>query len=146
MHGSSLSQLRARAMPEQAGALRGHIEEEHTRQGQLRAALGVSEEQAEHTRRQMWTWDGLSLALCLGWRPFTSKDAPTHEGPIDIELRAGDGSDRVSTLDPWPFAADRVTVCCEARKLESRHEDETQMQEALARATPETLTFELRPG
>jgi len=145
MHGSSLSQLRASAVPEQAGALRGHIEEEYARQAQLRAALGVSEGQAERTRRQMWTWDGLSLALCMGWRPFTSKDVPTHEGPIDIELRDGEGSDGVSTLDPWPFAADRVRVCCEARTLESRHQDETQMQEALARATPKTLTFELRP-
>ena len=143
MHGSSLSQLRASAVPEQAGALRGHIEEEHARQAQLRAALGISEEQAERTRRQMWTWDGLSLALCMGWRPFTCKDVPARKGLIEVELRDLAGGE--STLDPWPFAADRVAVSCEARTLESRHEDETRMQQALARATPETLTFELRP-
>ena len=68
MHGSSLSQLRLSvgAGDEDTPPLRAHIADEHERQSALRAALGVSEAQAERTRRQMWTWDGLSLALCMG--------------------------------------------------------------------------------
>jgi hypothetical protein len=142
MHGSSLSQLRASAAPEQAPALRGHIEEERARQSRLRAALGVSHEQAERTRRQMWTWDGLSLALCMGWRPFTSREVPARDGLIDVEL--GDLAEGECTLTPWPFGEDRVEVRCEARVLTRRYEDEDEMHEALAQAQPRTLTFVLR--
>src|SRR5690348_14301837 len=65
MHGSSLSELRASSAPEQAPVLQTHIDEEHERQRRIRDVLGISAEQAERTRRQMWTWDGLPLALCL---------------------------------------------------------------------------------
>src|SRR3954470_1620563 len=86
MHGSSLSELRARLAPDQAGEVQPHIDEEHARQADLRERLGVSEEQAERTRRQMWTWDGLSLALCNNWRPFTMRDVPTASGElVEIE-------------------------------------------------------------
>jgi len=142
MHGSSLSELRVRVAPDQADALHPHIEEEHASQAQLREALGVSEAHAERTRRHMWTWDGLSLAPCMGWRPFTSKDVPTHDGLIEVELR--DLAEGESTLDPWPFAAERVTVCCEARELAGHYHDEAQMRAELAHARPRTLTFALR--
>jgi hypothetical protein len=146
MHGSSLSQLRLSvgAGDGQAQALRAHVDEEHERQTALRRALRVSEAQAERTRRQMWAWDGLSLALCMGWRPFTSKDVPARDGLIDIELR--DAAEGGSTLDPWPFAAERLGVRCEARELTQRYDDEDEMHRALAQARPRTLTFALAPG
>lgn len=141
LHGRSLSELRARNGPEQAEALQPHIAEERARQAQICAALGLSEAAVERTRRQMWTWDGLSLALCNAWRPFSLRDVPTAAGLTDVELR--DRPDGTSTLDPWPFAADRVDVRCEARRLDTRFSDETAMRGALAKAKPVTLTFAL---
>jgi hypothetical protein len=142
MHGSSLSELRARVNSEQASALREHIDQEHARQAQLRAALGVSERQAELTQRQMWTWDGLSLALCMAWRPFTAREVPSRDGMIDIELR--DLEDGVSTLDPWPFADKQLELRCEARRLAARYESEEQMRMAFERIWPSPLKFTLR--
>jgi hypothetical protein len=144
MHGSSLSELRARAAPDTAAALRGHIEAEHLRQREICATLGISAAQSERTRRQMWTWDGLSLALCLAWRPFTASSVPTSDGLIDVELRDLPGA--TMTLDPWPFAAERVEVHCEARRLPGRYEDEAAMRSAFAQAQPETLSFVLVPS
>jgi hypothetical protein len=141
MHGSSLAELRARSMPEQAQRLQGHIDEEHARQADLRARLGLSERQAERTRRQMWTWDGLSLALCLSWRPFTARDVPADGGVLDIELR--DREDGTLTLDPWPFAAERVEVHSEARRLDPRYDDEAAMRRGFERAEVVPLAFEL---
>jgi Protein of unknown function (DUF3891) len=141
MHGSSLSELRARSGPEQADALRGHIDEEHARQAEIRSRLGISEAHAERTRRQMWTWDGLSLALCNSWRPFTARDVPAVAGVLDIELR--DREDGTLTLEPWPFASRRVEVHCEARRLDARFQDERAMRRAFERASLVTLAFVL---
>jgi hypothetical protein len=141
MHGSSLAELRARSMPEQSQKLKGHIEEEHARQAELRARLGLSEGQAERTRRQMWTWDGLSLALCSSWRPFTARDVPADGGPLEIELR--DREDGMIALDPWPFVTDRLEVHCEARRLDARYEDEAAMRRGFERAEVVLLRFEL---
>ncbi len=141
LHGRSLSELRTQGGPEQAAALRQHIDEESARQAKLRATLGISAAQVQRTRRQMWTWDGLSLALCNAWRPFTARDVPTADGLADVELR--DNEDGTSTLDPWPFATERVYVRCEARRLDTRYVDETAMRGALEQAKPVTLTFAL---
>jgi hypothetical protein len=142
MHGSSLSELRARMRPDDAEAVRDHIEAEHVRQRALRERLGISEEQAERTRRQMWTWDGLSLALCNGWRPFVARDVPTADGElVDLTL------DEADTLDPWPFSADdAVEVRCEARRLAPRYDDEGAMREGFAAAPVETLELTLTPA
>jgi len=141
MHGSSLSELRAAARPADAERVRDHIDAEHSRQRALRERLGVSEEEAERTRRQMWTWDALSLALCHGWRPFVARDVPRADGElVDVTLADDD------TLHPWPFAADRVEVRCEARRLAPRYEDEPAMLEGFAAAPVETLRLALAPA
>ena len=80
----------------------------------------------------------------MGWRPFMSKDVPTRDGLIDVELR--DLADGEPTLDPWPFAAGRLEVRCEARELTHRYDDEDEMHEELARARPRTLAFVLARG
>jgi Protein of unknown function (DUF3891) len=141
MHGSSLSELRARSAPEQAETLQAHIDEERARQAQLCATLGVSDAHAERTRRQMWTWDGLSLALASSWRPFTAHEVPATGRLLDLELR--DREDGAVMLDPWPFASQRVEVHCEARRLDARYEDERAMRRAFERANVVTLAFAL---
>jgi hypothetical protein len=141
MHGSSLSELRARSLPDQAEMLRGHIDEEHARQADLRARLGLSEAQAERTRRQMWTWDGLSLALCSSWRPFIARDVPADGEALDIELR--DREDGTLVLDPWPFDRERVEVHCEARRLDPRYASEAAMRRGFERAEVFPLAFAL---
>jgi hypothetical protein len=141
LHGCSLSELRAQAFPDQASALQAHIAQERARQTQLCATLGVSEPQAQRTRRQMRAWDSLSLALCNGWRPFTAPDVPTADGLNEMELRDRGGG--ATTLNPWPFATERVDVRCEARRLDARYEDELAMQRAFEIARPVTLTFAL---
>jgi hypothetical protein len=141
MHGSSLSELRQRLAPDQAAAVQEHIDTEHARQAELRERLGVSAAQAERTRRQMWTWDGLSLALCHGWRPFAARDVPTAtDGElVDLELDVEAG-----TLDPWPFATESLEIACEARRLAPRYEDEAEMHAGYRASPTESLRFTLR--
>ena len=141
LHGSSLSELRARAAGEHAQLLEAHVSDERARQARLCEVLGVSDSELERTRRQMWTWDGISLALCNQWRPFTSKDVPSQDGLIDIELR--DRADGGVTLDPWPLACERVEVRCEALRIGARYEDEPAMLRARERWEPVTLRFVL---
>jgi hypothetical protein len=142
MHGASLSELRQSAALEPYPALQAHIDAEHARQAMLRERLGVTEAQADRTRRQMWTWDGLSLALCHGWRPFTMRDVPTAGGElVDVEL--SDREDVASTLEPWPFAAEWVQVQCEARRLAPRYDDEAAMRADFDAAPFQTLSFVL---
>lgn len=141
LHGRSLSELRSRNASGQAEALKAHIDEERARQRRLCATLGLCEGEVERIRRQMWAWDGLSLALCSAWRPFTVRDVPTANGLIDVELR--DREDGASTLDPWPFRHPHVDVRCEARPLKTRYADRSSMRDALEQATPVTLTFAL---
>jgi len=141
LHGRSLSELRARSAPEQAPLLQPHIDRERARQAALIARLGLSEAAIERVRRQMWTWDSISLALCHGWRPFTARDVPSADGLIDVELR--DRDEGTSTLEPWPFAAERLEVRCEARRLAARYENEAAMRLAFEGAELVTLTFRL---
>ena len=141
LHGSSLSELRARAVGEHAQLLEAHVSDERARQARLCEVLGVSDSELERTRRQMWTWDGISLALCNQWRPFTSKDVPSQDGLIDIELH--DRANGAVTLDPWPLESERVEVRCEALRIGARYEDEPAMLRARERWEPVTLRFVL---
>jgi hypothetical protein len=89
----------------------------------------------------MWTWDGLSLALCHAWPQFTARGVPTVGGFADIEVRERGAS--TFTLDPWPFAATRVHARCEARWLDGGYEDVAAMAAAFAEAKPVTIEFTL---
>ena len=107
--------LRCRAAQE-ARMLQEHVAEEQARQALLRERLGVSEAHAERTRRQMWTWDSLSLALCLGWQPVHRQRRARTGGPA--RRRAARAGRRA--LGGGPLAvrrATRVRVHCEGRRL-----------------------------
>jgi hypothetical protein len=148
LHGSSLSQLRLRTAEHDRDELQRHVETEGERQAQLRRMLGLSELQAARLQRQMWTWDGLSLALCNAWDPFTARDVPTHDGLVDLELRRTAGAtagDHVTelTLAPWPLSEPLVELRCEAKRIAARHDDEQTLHRALAEAERVTLRFQL---
>jgi hypothetical protein len=141
LHGRSLSLLRASALAEPPAALLAHADGERARQQRLCALLGLAGERAQLVQRQMWTWDALSLALCNAWRPFSVKDVPAVEGPVDIELR--DRGDGRAVVEPWPFSSRHVQVRCEARRLQASYRDQAAMRRGFQRAAPVTLTFAL---
>ena len=100
LHGTKLYERRdlSRLAPAQADAVRAHL----SGQRDLQRRLGHTEHHAE-IQRLMFTWDWLSLGLCLGWAP-----ADFGEGELRLER---------DTVTPWPFAEDRVTFVCEGRRL-----------------------------
>lgn len=105
----------------------------------------VDDERLERNSLLIWTWDYLSLALCLDWAPATAKAAPTATGRVDLDLTRDDERG-VHRLDPWPFTASAVTVRCEGRRLPGRVESEAELREAFANAPWETLELELAPA
>jgi hypothetical protein len=97
-------------------------------------------ENIDRNSRLVWTWDLLSLALCLeDWRPATARHVPSFDGEVDIELRGAEGR---FTLEPWPLREATVTVRCEGRRI-APVSDADAMQEQLSRAPWVTLEFVL---
>jgi hypothetical protein len=143
LHGRAISELRAHAVTGGAAALQAHIADEYARQSTLQTMLGLSEGEVQRIQRQMWTWDGISLALCNDWLPFAAKTVPAIDGLVDVELHVR--ADGAVVLDPWPFATDHVEVCCEGRRLDARYPDEQVMRRAFHAASPQRLAFELVP-
>lgn len=134
MHGTALYERRdlARLSERDADAVRAYLAGQRALQRRLAAELGAPEDELRRNQRLIWTWDWLSLALCLEWAPAS----------LDGLTLAGDG-----TLDPWPFGArDVVELRCEGRRLEGRYDDEPALHDALERAPRIDLRFELRPA
>lgn len=68
IHGTALYEMRdlERMAEGDVSAVRDYLDGQRALQGGLRASLGVGEEEARRNQRPLWTWDFLSLALCLG--------------------------------------------------------------------------------
>jgi hypothetical protein len=90
----------------------------------------------------LWAWDGISLALCLGWQTLMN-DVPTVTGSADLVLEMT-GTD-LFTLNPWPFEPHRLELRCEGRRLNGPYDDEAAVHEALDRAPSVSLSFTLMP-
>lgn len=147
MHGTALYEMRDldRMAAGDAGAVRDYLEGQRALQGGLRASLGVGEEEASRNQRLLWTWDFLSLALCLDWAPTGIDDVPLGDGRAErLELRVVERGRFV--LYPWPFAADRVGLHCDGRMLRERFDDEERMRAALAQAPWVRLEWLLQSG
>jgi Protein of unknown function (DUF3891) len=143
MHGWRLYERRDldRASPEDAAAIREFLSQELSFREQLIEELHPDLAELDRNSLLLWTWDYLSLALCLSWDPATARGAPALEGRVDLELRpTASGS---FTLEPWPFSADTVAVRCEGRCLPERFADEAEMLRGLAQAPVETLSLVL---
>ena len=153
LHGTTLYRMRDldREPPEVAVAIREYFDDQRALQDELLGTLRDDPRYADHAtpeavdrnRRLVFALDGLSLALCMDRFPWTLRDVPGGEGPADVAI---DGSGRRATVDPWPFAPDRVEVRCDGRRLSGRFDDEEAMRTALERAPWVTLEFDLSPA
>jgi len=144
LHGWRLYERRdlAKLPAEEAGAVRRFLSGQRAFQAELNASLGVDAERLERNSLLIWTWDYLSLALCLEWAPSTAKGAPTADGKVDLELTY-DEARGVHHLEPWPFRTPLLTVRCEGRRLHGRCENEAALRDAFANAAWETLELRL---
>jgi Protein of unknown function (DUF3891) len=154
LHGETLFRMRDldRQPRVVARAIRRYLEDQRAVQDALLTTLREDPHYARHAtpvavhrnRRLVAAWDGLSLALCMARYPWTQLDVPASGDDDDAELTvAGDGTR--ATVDPWPFAAERVRVRCDGRRLTETFDDEDAMRAALERAPWVTLEFELAP-
>jgi hypothetical protein len=125
--------------PSEAELQRRFLDEQREFQERMIETLEADRELVRRNQRLVWTWDYLSLALCLGWAPTALDDVPAADGATRLELSEN------GELDPWPFSAERLSVRAEGRRLSGRFEHEAALHAALAAAPWVTLEFELRP-
>jgi hypothetical protein len=138
LHGTALYERRdlTRLSRFDGDRVRAYLAGQRDLQLALRASLHAGEAEVRRNQRLLWTWDSLSLGLLLGWAPYELKGVPTAAGETDVALRE-------TTLHPWPFAAERVELRCEGRRLSGPYPDEAAMRAALAIAPWETIAIEL---
>jgi Protein of unknown function (DUF3891) len=147
LHGSRLQRRRdlTRLPQDQADAIRVYLADQRAFQAALTASLHLSPEQLERNHQLLWTWDFLSLALCLDWAPTTAHDVPTATEPAELHLAPDDGGGSL-TLAPWPFGTEPLSVRCEGRRLHGPYAGDEELREALEQAPWETLEFRLEAG
>jgi Protein of unknown function (DUF3891) len=147
MHGWRLYKRRdlARSPPGEATRIREFLAAQEEFQAQMMARLDGHAEVAPDVRERnsllLWTWDYLSLALCLDWEPATARGAPLRDDSVDLQVLAT-GRHRF-TLEPWPFQAETVLVRCEGRRLPERFGNESEMRRGLSAAPVEALELTL---
>ena len=155
IHGTRLYEIRNldRMAPDDAAAVREHMAAQRAFQAGLLDALradpvsagGASEALIARNSQLIWTWDFMSLALCLDWAPCSAKAVPLGSGgSVDVSLDLGPAAGQI-VLDPWPFAPPRLTVRAEGQRLRGPYESDEALRVALATAPWETLEVELTP-
>jgi hypothetical protein len=154
MHGMRLYQQRDldRLEAADADAIREFLQRQRQLQEQLLTSLradpataaSADDELVARNSDLIWTWDFMSLALCLGWAPCSADAVPTNEGPVELQLRPGAQRDEV-VLDPWPLRRRRLRVRCEGQRLNRVYDNDEELRRALEAAPWETLEVELRP-
>jgi Protein of unknown function (DUF3891) len=145
MHGTALQSRRELASLEEhdRALVTSYLERERAFQAELMERLGADREQVARNQQLVWAWDGISLALCLGWETLMN-EVPCRGESAELEVRSIDAV-RFS-VNPWPFALDRLVVRCEGRPLGGPFETAAEMHSALNRARPVTLELALEPG
>jgi hypothetical protein len=165
LHGTSLyERVDPDAQPPAVAAeIRAYTREERALQAALSAGLDADE--VDRNRRLILVLDRFSLALCHG-TATTLEDVPAAGGGVatirvePVAAAPGAASGRVRddeavpagtatvayTVAPWPFAADRVVVGCEARHLPGRFGSGDDLAAALAAAPWVPLRWALSPG
>lgn len=142
LHGTRLYGMRdlSRMAAADADSVRAYLAGQRALQARLTAELGLTDEQLRCDRDRVFCWDALSLALCLGWAPYTTPEVDGR--PLRLEP-AGDGT---HTLDPWPFRPGELEVRCEGRVLTAPAGTPTELHEALERADRVDLRYRLIPA
>jgi hypothetical protein len=134
-----------RSPPEEAERIREFLAAQERFQAEMVARLerypAAAPELRERNSLLLWSWDYLSLALCLDWAPATAKGTPQRDGTVDVRVM-GTGQHRF-TLRPWPFQAETVLVRCEGRRLPERFRNESEMRRGLSAAPLEALELTL---
>ena len=146
MHGTALYEMRDLDRMDDAGAakVRRFLAERRAEQARLIEELGADRERVARNQRLVWTWDFMSLALCLDWAPATAERVPLGDGVPDIRLEpAGSGA---VALDPWPFRGEEVVVRCEGRSLAGGYGSEGELHAALEAAPLVPLEWRLVRG
>ena len=147
LHGSALYERRdlARMSAEDAAAVRGYLARQRELQDRLIALLDADRAQVARNQRLLYAWDGMSLALCLGWDGHEAEDVPSvGDAGVGVWLAPEAGA-RVA-VDPWPFRAGELTVRCEGLRLAGRYDTEAELHAALAEAPSVLLEFTLVPA
>ena len=139
MHGSALYQRRS-AEPRVAAFLAQRSAFEQ----RLISDLDLPADEVARNQRLLWTWDGLSLGLILGWAPWTAERVPAA-GEETVEMRL-DRDAEAHTLDPWPFELERVALSIEGRVLQRGFDTTADLRRALAHAPWTRRRYELRPA
>lgn len=140
MHGTWLYRSFVR---EDTPAIRAYLDGQAAYQAALIERLEADPAAVERNRRLVACWDALSLALCLGWAARELPPVPGTEGQ-DVVLRYAPAGAGAAVLDPWPFAADRVTVEAEGRRLSGGFTAEAELHAALDAAPASRLEWTLR--
>jgi hypothetical protein len=139
MHGTALYEHRdVSGMPARdAAAVADYLAAQRALQEDLTGLLGIDRDRLNRNQRLLAAWDALSLGLCLGWSSYVAPNVPASAtDAVDLHLEG-------LTLDPWPFAGDKLTVRCEGRLLTGRHETGAELERALAHAPHMPLAFGL---
>lgn len=147
----------AKASSEDAALVRAFLGRQHAFQQDSIAALAAdpryaadtTAEAIERNRYLVALSDRMSLAICWGVREEARMPDAPRSGTerVALTLRSPRGDPAELTLDPWPFARDRVEVICEGRRLRGRFSDEAAMRRALEDpAARVTLATVLRPA
>lgn len=158
MHGTRLYEMRDLTTLEApaAAAIRTFLAAQRAFQEELLASLRADPRTADVAAPDLvarnsgliWTWDFMSLAVCLDWAPCTVSDVPTADGATDVTITAAGpppGPGQIE-VDPWPFGAEAVRVRAEGRRLETTYGTDEALATALDHAPWETVEFELRPA
>ena len=150
MHGTRLYGMRdlSRSTPAEAERIGGYLATQRHWQEELVASLGAGADADEIARNSqlVWTWDYMSLAVCLAWPPCAVTDVPTASDPVSLSMRPGARSGAV-VVDPWPFRDQGgVTVHYEGQRLMEPVDSPAALERALADAPWESLKVELTPS
>jgi hypothetical protein len=137
LHGTGLyERMSGEQPPDVAAAIAAYLDGQRALQVELSAGLDPA--QVARNRALLRCWDSFSLALCLPRLPW-------RVDAVDATIVV-DGAGEAVTVDPWPFATERVEVACEGRRLEGTFADAEAQHAALAAAPWIPLRWVLRPA
>jgi len=123
-------------------------------QAELRAHIGggtVLEAWAWAAYRLLQAWDVLSLYLCWNGladqREWVLRQVPRAVGDAGVRIRVRPRGTAACTVDPWPFAGDRLDLSVPARRIEARaYGSDAELSAAIDAAEVQPLEVRAVPG